>query len=352
MKLENCKRMSEFIDWDRATPVQSRFSALPNNSSLKESLAMSSKKGGKNKKLPTHCVFCKNNGWDESLYNNHVLKDLNNRFKRQFLFNYVCPICKNTGYEAHTINYCPYNEEKLRKQEELSWIWLNLKQGNSASTKTPSSPSLSSYSAASSNHSPTYSNSSSYSFYSNSSSSSYYSTDASYSSYSNANQPSRFNNLPATNSRFPLEQNTSHSQRTNLQSYSYQNQRGNNFHESSMSLNQPARRVSYNNLSSVWREPSSPSQLPSPPSYSQHPSPASYSPASLYTQQAVSPSLNRNLFNLEDETWSSRFGEVRRRNSSSSSGSITSSQSGSGSADPNHQQVMFNLLRLLEVSSI
>ena len=119
-----------------------------------------------------------------------------------------------------------------------------------------------------------------------------------------------------------------------------------------MSLNQPARRVSYNNLSSVWREPSSPSQLPSPPSYSQHPSPASYSPASLYTQQAVSPSLNRNLFNLEDETWSSRFGEVRRRNSSSSSGSITSSQSGSGSADPNHQQVMFNLLRLLEVSSI
>ena len=36
-----------------------RFSALPNSSCLKESLTMSSKKGGKNKKLPTHCVFCK-----------------------------------------------------------------------------------------------------------------------------------------------------------------------------------------------------------------------------------------------------------------------------------------------------
>lgn len=130
------------------------------------------------------------------------------------------------------------------------------------------------------------------------------------------------------------------------------------------SLNQPARTVSYNNLSSVWREPASPTQLPSPPSYSQHPSPASYSPASLYSQQTVSPSFNRNLFNSpEDETWSSRFGEgsmfdTRRRNSSSSSGSMTSSQSGSGAAaaDPrfeveNNQQVMFNLLRLLEVSS-
>jgi len=53
------------------------------------------------------CVFCKNNGEDESFFLTHTLKDDFQRITCPVLYNYKCPICSATGPVAHTIRYCP-----------------------------------------------------------------------------------------------------------------------------------------------------------------------------------------------------------------------------------------------------
>ncbi|XP_032686405.1 nanos homolog 3 isoform X2 [Odontomachus brunneus] len=71
----------------------------------------------KNKKpLPTVCVFCRNNGEEESYYRKHLLKDDDGRVRCPVLRAYTCPICGACGDEAHTVKYCPkgpYNPNSI-----------------------------------------------------------------------------------------------------------------------------------------------------------------------------------------------------------------------------------------------
>lgn len=61
----------------------------------------------KNKKpLPTECVFCKNNGEEETYYREHLLKYADGRVMCPVLRAYTCPICGASGDDAHTIKYC------------------------------------------------------------------------------------------------------------------------------------------------------------------------------------------------------------------------------------------------------
>jgi protein nanos 1 len=55
------------------------------------------------------CVFCKNNGEQESYYKRHILKDSEGRVVCPILRAYTCPICNANGDDAHTIKYCPLN---------------------------------------------------------------------------------------------------------------------------------------------------------------------------------------------------------------------------------------------------
>jgi len=102
-----------------AEPLPSRFENVP---PAFKSFA-SKKKTKKTKKLPTYCVFCKNNNESEAVYTSHVLKDPEGKVVCPALYVYVCPICNNTGHKAHTVKHCPYNPDSLRKQTELAEIW-------------------------------------------------------------------------------------------------------------------------------------------------------------------------------------------------------------------------------------
>nr|ANT70532.1 nanos [Amphipholis kochii] len=66
----------------------------------------------KNRRTPTWCVFCKNNGESEMVYGAHILKDAEGRTSCPILRNYTCPICGVSGDGAHTIKYCPLNKEE------------------------------------------------------------------------------------------------------------------------------------------------------------------------------------------------------------------------------------------------
>lgn len=102
---------------------QSRFENLP------PSIKMHGKKKvKKTRKLPTYCVFCKNNNESESVYSTHVLKDPDGKVVCPALYIYKCPICNNTGPDAHTVKHCPYNPELLRKQTELAEIWKSYRE--------------------------------------------------------------------------------------------------------------------------------------------------------------------------------------------------------------------------------
>jgi len=61
------------------------------------------------KKPIQECVFCKNNGEQETYYKRHVLKDSEGRIVCPVLRAYTCPICNAKGDKAHTIKYCPLN---------------------------------------------------------------------------------------------------------------------------------------------------------------------------------------------------------------------------------------------------
>ena len=65
---------------------------------------------GKNAIKQEVCVFCRNNGEEESFYASHSLKDLEGRVTCPVLRAYTCPICGANGDEAHTIKYCPKNQ--------------------------------------------------------------------------------------------------------------------------------------------------------------------------------------------------------------------------------------------------
>ena len=57
-----------------------------------------------------------------------MLKDLDNKVVCPALSRYRCPICNNTGFDAHTVKHCPYNPEKLQKQRDLEEIWRNYRR--------------------------------------------------------------------------------------------------------------------------------------------------------------------------------------------------------------------------------
>merc|ERR1712156_1154013 len=102
----------------------SRFASLPAGLRGKRPMRRSGKK------LPTFCVFCKNNNESEAVYTSHVLKDQEGRVVCPALYIYKCPICQNTGHEAHTVKHCPYNPDLLRKQTQLAEIWRSYRESN------------------------------------------------------------------------------------------------------------------------------------------------------------------------------------------------------------------------------
>ena len=69
-----------------------------------------------------------NNNESEAVYTSHVLKDPNGQVVCPALYVYVCPICNNTGHQAHTVKHCPYNPEQLRRQTELAEIWRSYRE--------------------------------------------------------------------------------------------------------------------------------------------------------------------------------------------------------------------------------
>ncbi|XP_060072950.1 uncharacterized protein LOC132552778 [Ylistrum balloti] len=69
------------------------------------------KKAARRAKAKKVCVFCKNNGETSSVYTSHVLKDTEGKVSCPILRKYTCPLCGVNGDGAHTIKYCPKNEE-------------------------------------------------------------------------------------------------------------------------------------------------------------------------------------------------------------------------------------------------
>ena len=53
------------------------------------------------------CAFCQRNGETKEFYTTHVLKDSKGKVICPVLRSYVCPSCKATGDQAHTIRHCP-----------------------------------------------------------------------------------------------------------------------------------------------------------------------------------------------------------------------------------------------------
>ncbi|XP_069686133.1 uncharacterized protein [Periplaneta americana] len=93
--------MSELIEAQKMITV-SESTGIP---------VMNSKQSKKKTKKPIQeCVFCKNNGEQASFYQRHVLKDSEGRVVCPILRAYICPICGANGDVAHTIKYCPKND--------------------------------------------------------------------------------------------------------------------------------------------------------------------------------------------------------------------------------------------------
>lgn len=61
------------------------------------------------------CVFCRNNGEEETVYRTHLVKDDIGDVICPILFRYTCPNCKATGTKAHTVGRCPLGKSKINK---------------------------------------------------------------------------------------------------------------------------------------------------------------------------------------------------------------------------------------------
>ena len=83
-------------------------------------------------------LIFQNNNESEAVYTSHVLKDPSGRVVCPALYVYVCPICNNTGHQAHTVKHCPYNPEQIRKQTELAEIWRAYRETKPADRQTTS----------------------------------------------------------------------------------------------------------------------------------------------------------------------------------------------------------------------
>lgn len=75
----------------------------------------------KNKKFSTNkvlaCSFCKNNGEPHHIYTSHSLKDSIGRITCPLLKIYKCPICGESGQNAHTLTYC--KQFKTSKRQNI-----------------------------------------------------------------------------------------------------------------------------------------------------------------------------------------------------------------------------------------
>lgn len=83
------------------------------------------------------CVFCKNNGEDESYYLSHTLKDDNGRVTCPILYKYKCPICHSTGPVSHTIRYCPHNKDHHIYEEKAHITVLKQMRSSTGSRRAP-----------------------------------------------------------------------------------------------------------------------------------------------------------------------------------------------------------------------
>ncbi|XP_063436709.1 uncharacterized protein LOC134718150 [Mytilus trossulus] len=57
-----------------------------------------------------YCILCKRNGETREYYTTHVLKDNRGKVICPVLRKYVCPKCKATGDNAHTLRHCPFSD--------------------------------------------------------------------------------------------------------------------------------------------------------------------------------------------------------------------------------------------------
>eukprot|EP00800_Vazella_pourtalesii_P017956 TRINITY_DN5665_c1_g2_i1.p1 TRINITY_DN5665_c1_g2~~TRINITY_DN5665_c1_g2_i1.p1 ORF type:complete len:196 (+),score=12.28 TRINITY_DN5665_c1_g2_i1:123-710(+) len=107
-------------DW--TSPLASPSSPLWGQKKKAEIATARRGKSGKVVGAKLVCVFCRNNGEDESVYTSHALKAPDGRVTCPVLRAYTCPLCHASGDEAHTIKYCPTNANNLAKQTNPSII--------------------------------------------------------------------------------------------------------------------------------------------------------------------------------------------------------------------------------------
>ena len=102
-----------------STAGQRKQMPLPSDQVGEYGLFLNKRCMEKSRKLQTSnkqlcCTFCKNNNEKEHIYRSHTLKDLSGRVTCPFLKLYTCPICGESGENAHTITYCKkYKYQKI-----------------------------------------------------------------------------------------------------------------------------------------------------------------------------------------------------------------------------------------------
>ena len=109
-------------DWN--SPLTSPSSPLSGWGQKKKAEIATARRGKSGKVVGAKlvCVFCRNNGEDESVYTSHALKAPDGRVTCPVLRAYTCPLCHASGDDAHTIKYCPTNANNLAKQTNPSLL--------------------------------------------------------------------------------------------------------------------------------------------------------------------------------------------------------------------------------------